>query len=71
MTRGRGEAGAGAGLWCGKGRKSGVGEGWGDGKEISRGKAKQTRVVACGACGVDRQGGDGKEWFTVPWGFWG
>jgi hypothetical protein len=61
VTRGRGEAGAGAGLWCGKGRKSGVGEGWGDGKEISRGKAKQTRVVACGACGVDRQGGDGRR----------
>src|SRR6266446_4162669 len=25
VTRGRGEAGAGAGLWCGKGRKSGDG----------------------------------------------
>ncbi len=95
VTRGRGEAGAGAGLWCGKGRKSGVGEGvgrwegdvagdgeanagcgmrragkgaragsareWGDGKEMSRGTAKQTRVVACGACGVDGQGGDGRR----------
>ena len=61
MTRGRGEAGAGAGLWHGKGRKSGVGEGWGDGKETSRGTAKQTRVVACGACGVDGLGGDGRR----------
>lgn len=56
LTRGRGEAGAGAGLWCGNGRKSVVGEGWGYGKEISRGKAKQTPIVACGACEVDGQG---------------